>query len=271
MMVYGRGTEARAQWSARDALVLKWVALHVQPLLPQPEGCMHLRGAGVRFSLRQVSAALSSQQYRYVHRTNIRGYYAHIRKPQVLSQVARFITDPVKVGLIRQYVHYSVEWGGEFHTPQNGIPRGCALSPLIGGSLLWHIDGYYNTFADEDLFYARYMDDFLIFTRTWWSLRRAVGRLADFFDLGGFERHPDKTQTGKLEKGFDWLGIWYGDEGPTIAPRALNNHRERRLRLYEQACGRGASHDEAMERVQAYESRWTIWAEGIINDAVLHK
>ncbi|ECF7068464.1 hypothetical protein XS74_22935 [Salmonella enterica subsp. enterica] len=87
------------------------------------------------------------------------------------------------------------------------IPRGCALKPLIGASLLRHVDDYYETLPEEDYFYARYMDDFLLFTRTRWQLRRGIQMLAFFFDLGGFEIHPDKSQTGRLEKGFDWLGL----------------------------------------------------------------
>ncbi|WP_024485529.1 reverse transcriptase domain-containing protein [Serratia fonticola] len=71
--------------------------------------------------------------------------------------------------------------------------RGNTLSPLIG--------------RREDLFYARYRDDFIIFTQTRWHLRKAIKRLHEFFDLGGFEAHPDKTQLGRIERGFDWLGV----------------------------------------------------------------
>lgn len=161
-----------------------------------------------------------------------------------------------------QYAHYSVEDGGQIHTPVTGIPRGCALSPLIGAALLHHIDGDFASLNQEDHFYARYMDDFVLLTRTRWQLRRGIARLADYFDTGGFERHPDKTQTGRIRNGFDWLGIGFGPEGAAIAPRALNNHRERRARLFEQARRRGMTHEAASERVRAYDLRWTTWAEG---------
>src|SRR5690606_2921105 len=54
MLITGRGKQARAMWSARDALVLKWVSLKIQDILPQHPSCMHLRGKGTRLSLRQV-------------------------------------------------------------------------------------------------------------------------------------------------------------------------------------------------------------------------
>lgn len=235
MMICGEGKNAKTMWSAADALVLKWVALRVEKFLPRPESCHHLKGKGVRYSLREVGVALCSGRYQFVHRTDIRGYYEHIRKSQLVSLVNRTVPDPVCRDLITQYAHYSVESGGEIHTPVHGIPRGCALSPLTGAALLHHIDGYYRSLNPDEAFYVRYMDDFLLFTRTRWQLRRGIARLAEFFDLSGFERHPDKTRTGRIRNGFDWLGVWFGPEGAAIAPRALNNHRERRARLYEQA------------------------------------
>ena len=104
----------------------------------------------------------------------------------------------------------------------------------------------------------------MLLTRTRWPLRRGIARLAEYFDTGGFERHPDKTQTGRSQNGFDWPGIGFGAEGATLSPRALNNHRERRARLFEQARRRGMTREGASERVRAYEARWTTWAEGML-------
>ncbi|MBK4715072.1 MULTISPECIES: reverse transcriptase domain-containing protein [Tenebrionibacter/Tenebrionicola group] len=267
MLIVHGGREARAMWSAQDALVLKWVALHVANFLPVRPSCMHLKGRGVRKSLQALAMAQRHSQFRFVHRTDIRGYYEHIRKDHVASQIERFVSNAIHRDLIKQYLHYSVEQGGEFHTPVTGIPRGCALSPLNGASFLQHIDGYYESLPPEDYFYARYMDDFLLLTRTRWQLRRGIQQLASFFELSGFERHPDKTQTGRIERGFDWLGVWFGADGPAIAPRALQNHRERRVRLFEQIRRKGYSSEEARRRMQAYELRWITWAKGILRAA----
>ena len=102
---------------------------------------------------------------------------------------------------------------------------------MPGGSLLYQIDFDNSSFSPEEVFYVRYMADFVLLTRTRWQLRRGIARLVEFLDLCGFERYPDKTQKGRLCKGFDWLGIGFGAETPAIAPRAVNNHRERRAAL----------------------------------------
>lgn len=263
MQVYRHHERSWVQWSAQDALVLKWVTMQVEDQLPTHPRCVHLKGrGGGRQSVAQVWQALTSGEYAFVYRTDIRGYYRHIRKAQVLSLVQQHINDPVLTDLISQYLYYSVEDGGEIFTPQQGICRGCALSPLIGASLLYHVDSYFA--AQEGLFYTRYMDDFVLLTRTRWQVRRCIKRLHAFFNLSGFEAHPDKTQLGRIEHGFDWLGVWFTPEGTTIAPRALENYRTQRLRLYEQARGRGLSVAESDARVQAYEKRWNIWADRML-------
>ncbi|WP_258090193.1 reverse transcriptase domain-containing protein [Serratia liquefaciens] len=264
MQVYRYRDRSWVQWSAQDALVLKWVSWQVENQLPTHPRCVHLKGhGGAQQSVGQVRQALTSGEYGFVYRTDIRGYYRHIRKAQVLQLVNQHIDNPVLTDLIEQYLYYSVEDGGEIFTPQHGICRGCALSPLMGASLLHHVDSYFA--AQERTFYARYMDDFVLLTHTRWQLRSCVKRLHEFFNLSGFETHPDKTQLGRIEHGFDWLGLWFTPTGTTVAPRALENHRAQRMRLYEQARRRGLSQTATEQRVQAYEMRWNIWAKAMLS------
>lgn len=257
MQRLGRGEEARVIWSAQDALVLKWVALMVAPWLPLHPACEHIRGMGVHASRRRLHQALQGQHYPFVLRTDIRGYYQHIRKDQVMVRVVAQVPCAVCRELMRQYLEYSVEWAGEFHTPRLGIGRGCALSPLIGASLLYHIDVAFS--ARDELYYARYMDDFIVLARTRWRLRAAVADLNALLAEGGFSQHPDKTWIGRLKHGIDWLGGWFTDQGWVgIAPQALQRHRTRSLRLYEQTLRDGLSDIECQRRVQQYRGRWSM-------------
>lgn len=87
------------------------------------------------------------------------------------------------------------------------------------------------------------MDEILLLTRPRWQLRRAIRQLAEFFDLSGFERHPEKTQTGRISHGFDWLGIWFYAVGVC--------HMQ-----------------QADARVLSYETRRTRRAESMLNAAL---
>ncbi|WP_441254752.1 reverse transcriptase domain-containing protein [Aeromonas sp. A600620] len=246
-----------AIWSAEDALVLKWVALRVAPRLPWHPACEHGRGMGVVASRRRLHDFLQGAggSHPYVLRTDIRGYYQHIDRARVLSRLVAPLPCPVCRELMRQYLYYSVECGGEFHTPSSGISRGCALSPLIGASLLWHIDADFA--ARGELYYARYMDDFIVLARTRWRLRDAVRRLNGYLAADGFSQHPAKTWIGRLDRGIDWLGGWYTTAGRVgIAPNALQRYRTKSLRLYEQTLRAGNPEAECQRRVRGYLKRW---------------
>lgn len=207
-------------------------------------------------SLREIRERLQEGD-RYLYRTDIRGYNRHINKVQLKNHVARFVSSWPLRSLIEQYIDYSVEEGGEFHTPSSGIPRGCALSPLLGGSFLWYVDSGFE--RERGLFYVRYMDDFLFLSPRRWPVRRAIRRLHDYFDDTGFMCHPEKTYTGRVSQGFDWLGVWFDEKGPTgIAPRAWENHRTHCLRLEEQSRRRRLREAETRQRVQQYEARWRV-------------
>ncbi|MGF3666999.1 reverse transcriptase domain-containing protein [Salmonella enterica] len=256
-----QGTSSVAVWTSRDALVLKWVALMIRAGLPVHENCVHVAGHhGGRDSLARIAQSVRDGAA-FVWRTDIRGYYRHIRKDMLCAQVCRSVREPVLQELTRQFIYYSVEEGGEFYTPDTGISRGCALSPALGATLLRYVDSYFA--GDERVLYVRYMDDFLFLSDRRWPVRRARGRLLEFLDGAGFECHPDKTQCGRLRQGFDWLGVWFTDAGATgPAPRARENHRLRRLRLEEQAFRAGHSRDAVAQRVQQYERRWRQWVDG---------
>lgn len=77
--------------------------------------------------------------------------------------------------VIHQYIDYCVEeGGGVLHLAFRDTP-GCALSPLLGASFLWYVDGGFE--HERGLFYVRYMDDFLFLSQRRWPVRRAITRL----------------------------------------------------------------------------------------------
>jgi RNA-directed DNA polymerase len=249
-----RHDEKVAVWSACDALVLKWLALQIAGRFPQYPNCHSVKGAGIRHSLRTVAEAYYSGRYAFVYRTDIKGYYQHIRKTDVLELISHYVPEPELRQIIEQYLYYSVEQGGEFRTPASGISRGCPLSPLIGVALLSHVEAAFS--EHKEVFYVRYMDDFLLMAPRRWPLRRAIKQLNGFLSARGFTIHPDKTQIGKAAQGFDWLGVQFTAGGMYPSQRAMNKHREHCLRLYEQARRMGMTESQARERVQKYVARW---------------
>ncbi|WP_243750194.1 reverse transcriptase/maturase family protein [Providencia rettgeri] len=250
-------------WSSLDALALKWLELTIAPDLPVHPRCEHVKGHGGGPQSIQRLQTLTrgpNAPYAWVCRTDIKGYYAHIDKSRLLAQLQRHITDPTLMALLTQYVHYTVDLGGVFHTPKKGIPRGCALSPLMGAFHLTSMDTY---FAQKRVHYVRYMDDFVLLTQTRGQLRKAIRQLNQWFAAFGFRQHPDKTFIGRVAKGFDWMGAWLTNHGITgVAPRALDNHRNRCRQLYEQTSR--LSVEQQADRVSQYRLRWSQWVKCVL-------
>ena len=253
-VIHTRHNGSRVLWSSPDALILKCLTLILTDMLPVHPRCEHIAGhQGGKQSVQRLHHVLRQPSSGYVCRTDIQGYYARIHKLTLYSQVHSHVHSPVLLQLVWQFLHYSVEDGGTFHTPERGIPRSAPLSPLLAAFHLYEVDAHFA--RQPHLYYARYMDDFFIVTRTRWQLRKAVRELNQFFSRYGFTRHPDKTFIGPSRKGTDWMGYWLTDQGVrSVVPRALDNHRTRLHRLYEQTRHLRANVQAA--RVVKYVRRW---------------
>ncbi len=67
-----------------------------------------------------------------------------------------------------------------------------------------------------------------------WPLRRTIHSLNEQMKECGFALYPDKTQIGRLEKGFDWMGLLFDEADVRRSPRSLQMLMDKTLRLYEQ-------------------------------------
>jgi len=248
-------------WSAEDSLVQKILTLYLQDKLPLHSSCTHIKGhGGHKYAIRQINQCIQSDEYGFVCRTDIRGYYANINKHILIEQLAGHIACPIVLNLLAQFIFYHVEYGGTFHTPINGISRGSPLSPLLAAFHLYEVDVH---FAEQQhIKYLRYMDDFIILCKTRHHLRKAVKELNQFLNRYGFEKHPDKTFIGKAGRGFDYLGYHFNRHGLTgLARSTIAHYNDNIRRLYEQAEKKRESEDSLNLRVAEYQRRWERWAK----------
>ena len=103
----------------------------------------------------------------------------------------------------------------------------------------------------EEVFYARFMDDWVIIAPTRWKLRKAVKIVNEVLNKLKVEKHPDKTFIGKVEKGFDFLG--YNLTPGRIVPSrsSVRKFKERIVQLYEQGVDSIS--------IEQYILRWYKW------------
>jgi len=97
---------------------------------------------------------------------------------------------------------------------------------------------------ENDLFYIRFMDDWVVIVPTRWKLRRAVALVNRVLNALLLEKHPDKTFIGRADRGFDFLGYQFTPERLTVAKKTVERFVERAARFWE------------------YVKRWFSWVTG---------
>ena len=238
-------------FSARDALVLKALALVLGSRLSFSRNCTHLKGnGGGKGAVRRVWRHL--KQHRFVIRTDVKSYYASIDHQRLIERLAQVIQDRRVLNLIERYLRRTAEQGGLFWESEGGIPLGSPLSPIIGAFFLKELD---ERLERTGLFYVRFMDDILVLAPSRWKLRRAVRVLNRVLSSLELAKHPEKTFIGRIEKGFDFLGYHFSRTELTVAKATLENFAARALRLYEQEPGE--SWDSSL--LGEYVQRWFRW------------
>lgn len=246
-------------WSAQDALVLKMLAMGIAPSLGCSPHCTHLKGHG---GLKQTIARVQQRlpRYRFVIRTDVQGFYEHIDQYQLLDQLAEHIRDPTLLNYLWQVIRRTVCHGGHYREIQQGISRGCPLSPLLGALYLRGLEKELGGRpGGAGVFYVRYMDDVLILATTRWKLRHAIRTLHAHFNALKLGMHPDKTSIGRIEKGFDFLGYHFSRGPLSLAKQTVRKHVERVLRLYEQQATKKATPSEVALVLGAHVKRWRRW------------
>jgi RNA-directed DNA polymerase len=251
-------------WSSQDALVLKMLAMALPEALSLSPLCTHIKGhGGLKAPVSDLQAALPD--YRYVMKTDVKGYYESIDHTILLKQLDKDITDPFIWHLLVQFVKRTVERGGTFKSIHCGTSRGCPLSPIIVAYYLKGLDE--QMVGDPRYFYRRYMDDVIVLAKTRWHLCKAVRTVNRHFNQLKVEQAPDKTFIGKISKGFDFLGYQFGKEKLTVSKRTIHNHNHfRRLtQLYEQK-----KHQPNWKMLfDDYRRRWFTWVYAGITSSII--
>jgi RNA-directed DNA polymerase len=112
--------------------------------------------------------------------SGVKSYYSSLDHHILYDILHDYIADRRVLRLLWDYMHRTVRDDGTYQEVQRGISLGCPLSPLMGALYLKRLD---DRMAETGLFYARFMDDWVVLAPTRWKLRRAIkaANLPPFF------------------------------------------------------------------------------------------
>ncbi|OQW93872.1 MAG: hypothetical protein BWK79_08880, partial [Beggiatoa sp. IS2] len=227
-------SETQEIWQTPDQLVLKALSLVLKEHLKQDFSscCHHLEGrGGIKKAVRKTRDYVQTHPQSWVLKTDVLGYYAHLDHFILHQQFCALLPEEKYLQrLIWQYLKRSIYDGGNYYDIERGISLGCPLSPLMAALYLKPLD---DLFADHDLFYARFMDDFVVIASTRWGLQKVITEIASILDNLKLENASDKTFIGRVERQFDFLGYQFSPTALTVAQKTLQRRDMRIVRLYE--------------------------------------
>lgn len=246
-------------WSSQDALVLKAIAIvlgeYFKPILSNR--CFHIKGnGGAKKAVRETLKKLSPNDH--VMKSDIKGYYANMDHEILFDLIKQYIPDRKVRSFLYQYLKRTVCFGEIYKDCNRGISLGCPLSPLMGALYLKPLD---DKMEKLGLFYARFMDDWVVIAPTRWKLREAVRIVNEILNKLRVEKHPDKTFIGKVAKGFDFLGYFLKPRCFYVAKTTIAKFLERIVQLYEQSAD--------LHRIGQYIRNWLRWVRGGISKGAL--
>ncbi|MEA1877575.1 MAG: reverse transcriptase domain-containing protein [Bacteroidota bacterium] len=157
------------------------------------------------------------------------------------------IDDNKILALLKGYLNRFV-YCGYYKEVRKGISLGCSLSPLMGAIYLSSLD---ETMQKLNVFYARFMDDWIIIAPTRWKLRKAIALTNQLLEKLRLKQHPDKTYIGKAIKGVNFLGFHINPYVIEIALSSIQSMLQNMVRLYEQNANN--------QRIGQYFKNWSKW------------
>lgn len=223
-----------AQWSADTSQLLRSAKATLSSRLQSRLSpcCTHVKGHG---GLKRcvVEAHTLCQSHRFVARFDVESYYESMSHDILLQQSKEAGLSAWYIALIDAYLRAPDRCGSG-----KGLTAGGTLSPLLAALYLTPLDRAMEVeMRRHDVRYMRYMDDFVIFAKTRFHLRRAIKIVHRVLSKLKLRVHPLKRFIGLTKKGFDFLGYRFNpDQGLDVAAKTATKLLVRIRRLQEQGA-----------------------------------
>jgi len=165
-------------------------------------------------------------------RSDVKSFYESTRFEVLMGIIETYVDHPVLLKLIYKALRRTETRGGWFYEyDQKGLPMGSPLSPLLGAISLIPLDKAMGQV--KGIFYARYMDDWVVLTKSKTALRKIIKIIHDVINKLQFQLHPTKTYIGKIRNGFNFLSYYMDHEKILPATETIRRALERVAALYE--------------------------------------
>lgn len=209
--------------TVRDRVVQRALLDVLEPIFdhtfhPRSFGFRH--GRGCHDALRCVEQLLQ-EGYFFVVDVDLKGYFDTIPKDRLLKLMKQKVSDSAVLRLVKKYLDQEVMSELSRWTPDQGVPQGAVLSPLLSNLYLNPLD---HTMAAAGYEMVRYADDFVVLCKTQVEAEQALAEIQQWVNSAGLTLHPEKTQiVDSRTESFAFLG--YSFRGRFRFPRAKSHQK----------------------------------------------
>jgi RNA-directed DNA polymerase len=164
-------------------------------------------GRSCKDALRRVDELLH-EGFSWVVDADIQSYYDSIDPRRMMAEVAKEVADGKVLGLVEALLQQPVMEDASTWTPDEGIPQGSTVGPLLANVYLHPVDEAMGRAGHQLI---RYADDQVILCKTAQEAQQALARLREEMTGRGVTLHPEKTRVVDMSQpgGFDFLGYHF--------------------------------------------------------------
>lgn len=184
-----------------DTIVLKALAMRLKQLLPNSPLCYSVCGqGGVKAAINTINNAPGE----WYLKTDVSDYYASIDLYLLMQKLHCHLPHNSRLAPILYKALHRLN--SDFSQVKVGLPRGSALSHVLGNFYLYELDVMFE--RRDTQIYVRYMDDILVRANSRGAIRRADKTLK--FNLAQLGLRPayNKSYIGRTRQPIKFLGDW---------------------------------------------------------------
>ena len=215
--------------TVKDRVIQQAIA---QVLTPEFEPCFsnsshgYRPGRSVHTAMEQVLNYLN-QGYEWVVDLDIEKFFDTVNHDKLISILRKRVEDATTLNLIRRFLRAGIMEDGLVSPPEDGVPQGGPLSPLLSNIYLNEFD---QELENRGLRFVRYADDCNIFVKSEMAANRVMASVTSWLERKLFlKESAEKTHVVRPGNS-QYLGFrfWKSSDG-----WQLRVGEDRKARLYD--------------------------------------
>ncbi|MBU4308654.1 MAG: reverse transcriptase/maturase family protein [Nanoarchaeota archaeon] len=243
----------------RDRIVHHAINNILEPIFDKAfiyDNCASRKGKGGLFALRRVEKFQRKISNNFISKgfclkADIKHYFEEINHRILLEILQRKIKCEKTIWLLKQIIAR-----GELLLVSKGMPLGNLTSQFFANIYLNELDQFVKH-KMKVKFYVRYVDDFIIFSKSEKQLKVWKKETEIFLrEKLKLELHPDKSRIINLSRGVDFVGFRIFYHYKLLRKRNIKN-MQRKINLFED---KESSHKKLLESFQGWDS-YAKWSD----------